>query len=284
MSTETPITFECGGDRLTGIIHEGSTSARAGIVVVVGGPQYRVGSHRQFVLMARGFSGAGIPVFRFDCRGMGDAAGDFDSFERLGPDIRAAIDCFLESRQGLSTVILLGLCDAASAIAMYCGEDKRVSELILMNPWARTEHGEAKAYLKHYYWKRVFQKSFWTKLLGGRLEIRQSIKTLLKTIAAGRSADTRAHGETAAGASSFLERMLSGIRSFQGRILLIMSGHDLTAREFEDLARLDSGWRAALDRESVSVLEIPTADHTLSRRGDLNRTIEEIVKWVGSIR
>ena len=37
-----------------------------GVVIVVGGAQYRVGSHRQFVQMARLLAAAGYPVLRFD--------------------------------------------------------------------------------------------------------------------------------------------------------------------------------------------------------------------------
>ena len=49
---------------------------------MVGGPQYRVGSHRQFTLMARAFAAAGYPVLRFDYRGIGDSEGESRGFER----------------------------------------------------------------------------------------------------------------------------------------------------------------------------------------------------------
>ena len=39
------------------------------MVIVVGGPQYRAGSHRQFTLLARHIAAAGYPVLRFDARG-----------------------------------------------------------------------------------------------------------------------------------------------------------------------------------------------------------------------
>ena len=72
-ASEFPVVFSCGGDQLVGMVHP--AAARLGVVIVVGGPQYRVGSHRQFVLMARDLAREGYPVLRFDYRGMGDSDG-----------------------------------------------------------------------------------------------------------------------------------------------------------------------------------------------------------------
>src|SRR5690349_15977659 len=91
---ERTVVFECAGERLVGVVHAGAASV--GVLVVVGGPQYRAGSHRQFVLMARELARAGYPVLRFDYRGMGDSDGAPCSFEQIDPDIRAAIDAFMK--------------------------------------------------------------------------------------------------------------------------------------------------------------------------------------------
>jgi alpha/beta superfamily hydrolase len=45
------------------------------VLVIVGGPQYRAGSHRQFTLLARSLAEQGFAVLRFDYRGMGDSTG-----------------------------------------------------------------------------------------------------------------------------------------------------------------------------------------------------------------
>ncbi|MDQ2695687.1 MAG: hydrolase 1, exosortase A system-associated, partial [Pseudomonadota bacterium] len=112
--TETAFVFACRGDELPGILHHGAAGAARGLLLVVGGPQYRVGSHRQFVLLARDLAAAGIPVLRFDYRGMGDAGGDFAGFEGVDDDIAAALDAFFARCPGLREVVLWGLCDAAS--------------------------------------------------------------------------------------------------------------------------------------------------------------------------
>ena len=53
MSREIPLAFPCQQDSLIGILHRPERPRRTGVVIVVGGPQYRVGSHRQFTLLAR---------------------------------------------------------------------------------------------------------------------------------------------------------------------------------------------------------------------------------------
>ena len=62
---------------------------------MVGGPQYRVGSHRQFALLARRLAAAGTACMRFDYRGMGDSTGDSRTFEHIEHDLRCAIETFV---------------------------------------------------------------------------------------------------------------------------------------------------------------------------------------------
>ena len=137
--SEEPTVFECAGERLIAVAHRGHE--RIGVLVVVGGPQYRAGSHRQFVLMARQMAQEGYPVFRFDYRGMGDSEGAPRNFEAASDDIRAAIDAFIARAPYVSSIVLWGLCDAASACMMYAATDARVRGLIVANPWVHTEAG-----------------------------------------------------------------------------------------------------------------------------------------------
>jgi dipeptidyl aminopeptidase/acylaminoacyl peptidase len=59
--SEEAVPFACAGDMLMGILTRPEAPAQTGVVVVVGGPQYRVGSHRQFVLLSRELAAAGYP-------------------------------------------------------------------------------------------------------------------------------------------------------------------------------------------------------------------------------
>ena len=142
-SVEEPVVFSCEGDRLIGVLHRPNHPQTTGVVVVTGAPQYRIGSHRQYVLLGRRLAEAGFAVLRFDYRGMGDSEGEFVGFEGVEDDIRAAIDCFFEEVGELRRIALWGLCDGASAAAFYAALDRRVGALILINPWVRSglRHG-----------------------------------------------------------------------------------------------------------------------------------------------
>ncbi len=78
ITRERFISFDCDGESCVGGVGEptaGSNATDVGVAIIVGGPQYRAGSHRQFILLARRLAHAGIPALRFDYRGMGDSPG-----------------------------------------------------------------------------------------------------------------------------------------------------------------------------------------------------------------
>ena len=76
----------------------------------------------------------------------------------------------------------LGLCDAASAALFYAHCDPRVTGLVSLNPWVRTEQGEARTYLKHYYVTRLVTRGFWGKVLSGRFDYSKAIRSLTQAI------------------------------------------------------------------------------------------------------
>src|SRR5262249_10654854 len=95
MTQEEAIQIFCNGVPLVGILHRSQSDAHRGMVIVVGGPQYRVGSHRQFILLARFLAESGVPVLRFDHRGIGDSDGLFLGFEQIDDDLAVAIDALM---------------------------------------------------------------------------------------------------------------------------------------------------------------------------------------------
>ena len=73
---EKPLVIERAGQVLIGMLHPASGAQTTGVLMMVaGGPQYRIGGHRQLVLWAREISSCGFPVLRFDFSGMGDSYG-----------------------------------------------------------------------------------------------------------------------------------------------------------------------------------------------------------------
>jgi uncharacterized protein len=279
MLTNRGVVFACEGEQLVGVLTAPEMSASdLGVVIVVGGPQYRVGSHRQFTLLARHLAEQGMPVFRFDCRGMGDSGGEARTFEEIDADIRAAIDAFLDTHPKTNRVVLWGLCDGASAAMMYAPTDARVCGLILVNPWVRNDQTLAATQVKHYYGTRFMSRAFWRKLLSGEVAVLGAIVGLA-------SSSLKAFGKAPASqrAKAFQERMLDGWRRHPGPELVMLSGNDLTAKEFLELSTRDSRWQSCLSKPRTFRLDMPHADHTFSTaqwRANVERAVSD---WLGRV-
>ena len=273
---EEALVFACGQDQLVGIIAAPEKPAPCGVLILVGGPQYRVGSHRQFTLLARGLAAAGFSSLRFDYRGMGDSAGGARTFEHAQEDIRSAIDRLMERQPALRELVIWGLCDAASAALFYAHGDKRVSGLVLLNPWVRTDEGMARAQLKHYYGARLLQRAFWQKLLRGEVALMGSLTGFAERLfqAFRRSTDS------AKMVKPLPQRMEDGLRKFHGRVLLILSGNDLTAQEFKDLVARSSGWQSLLQDKRVTRRELSEANYTFLRREWRDQVAEWTKAWL----
>jgi len=276
---ERALSFRCHNDWLYGVLSlpQGGTCAR-GVLIVVGGPQYRAGSHRQFTLLARALAADGIAAMRFDYRGMGDSQGEARAFDEVDDDLRAAIDAFLKAVPGMKDVVLWGLCDAASAVTMYAATDARVSGMVLLNPWVRTADGLAKTTLRHYYRDRLRDRTFWRQLIRGKLDYTRSFKSLvsLARVAFG----TRTPSDDAR--PSLPDRMHAGMRAFSGRVMVIISGGDLTGREFCDLAGSTAKWQRLLESAHVTQRRIDRADHTFSRRVWRDQVADWTSDWLRS--
>lgn len=275
---EFPVVFICEGQRLLGIATKPAHHENVGILIIVGGPQYRAGSHRQFTLLARRLANEGVASFRFDYRGMGDSEGEPRNFEYINEDIRAAIDQFQNLCPWVSRIILWGLCDAASAAMLYAQHDNRVIAQILLNPWVHTEEGAAKVRLKSYYLSRFFQTSFWKKLLMGEIKPFKSITELIRTAKTAKSISTHAQHKTKHtiySNSTYIDRMLSGIKSYKGHTLVILSSDDYVAQEFTALTTSNRTWAKALKSERISIVKVENANHTFSSF-DLRERVETL--------
>lgn len=275
--------FACGQSSCVGVLTMPPERRQTdvAVIIVVGGPQYRVGSHRQFVRLARGLASAGICAFRFDYRGMGDSAGDMRNFEHIREDICAAIDVVCENVM-TSRVVLWGLCDGASAAIMYATSDPRVVGMTAVNPWTRSEQGLATARVKHYYTARMLDREFWTKLFRGRVSIARSLYevfTSLKLMLQRKLVHTGAAGGGNS-AEPFLKRMHEQWLRFREPTLVLLSGNDLTAKEFIDWIGHDTERVRYMRRDSVTLATLAEADHTFSRSAWMDWTIDRTREWI----
>ena len=280
---ERALAFACHGEWLYGVLSLPQEPCSKGVLIVVGGPQYRAGSHRQFTLLARSLAAEGIAAMRFDYRGMGDSQGEQRDFEAVQDDLRAAIDHFSAAVPGMQQVVLWGLCDAASATLMYAPTDTRVAGLVLLNPWVRTADGIARTTLKHYYRGRLLEADFWRQLVRGGFDVRRSLKSMYGMARTAFGAPRAgADGSGAAAGAALPDRMHAAMRQFGGRVLLIVSGADLTAQEFCDLGRTSPKWKRLLGAPNVSQRQLDKADHTFSRRAWRDQVASWTSEWVRS--
>ncbi len=286
-TTLEALRFDCQGVAVAGVLEwpTDGPAPHTGVVVVVGGPQTRIGSHRQFTLLSRHLAGAGYATLRFDLRGAGDSEGDYAGFEHLGPEIGAAIETLQQQCPSVERVVLWGLCDAAAAIMMNAWRTPQVAGVVLLNPWARTQATQAKTLVRHYYTRRLISPDFWRGLLGGRVKVFGSLKELAGNVLTSRGARRqRADGPSPDDLSlPFPERMRLGMERYHGKVLLVLSGNDLTAAEFADLARDHDDWRALLERPSWTHCDLPEATHTFSSAAWRDRVAGWTSDWLGTL-
>jgi exosortase A-associated hydrolase 1 len=277
---EQGVVFKSGENRLVGIAAIPDVATDVGILILVGGPQYRVGSHRQFTLLARSLADAGWASLRFDYAGMGDSEGGGQEFNQTREDISAAIDALFETVPGISRVVLWGLCDAASSALIFAHSDARVTGMILLNPWVHKGEYSLDVKMAHFYAPSIFNKDQWRRLLSGKIKLIPSIKEL--------AADTLGQlGRRSAGSSrqtsrrSYVDDMLDGLQRFDHDILIVLSEADLTAREFSTVIAQEADWKAATSRPAITIKTVLGADHTFSQRSWREQASQITIDWLG---
>src|SRR5262249_5952972 len=161
----------------------------------------------------------------------------------------------------IRNVILWGLCDATTAICERARHDPRIDGIVLLNPWVRTDAGHARAQLRHYYLPRLAQGEFFRKILCGGLNPLTSARDLFGDI--GRALGAL-KGNVAERASSnfdgsLVDRMGNNLRHYHGLVLLIISGRDLTAKEFDAAVRRSTVWRRVLKNDRLTQRQLAEA-------------------------
>lgn len=295
---EEPVRFQASGKNLFGILSlpQGAESAAAALVMVVGGPQTRVGSHRSYTLIARELARRGVPVLRFDYAGIGDSEGAFMGFAHAGPSLDAALQWLHGRLPKLSKVVLWSLCDGSAACAIHAASVSRPwAGMILCNPYVHSQQGRAKVFLKHYYLKRAMDPAFWMKLVSFKFnpfKAASSLASLAKSAAtvapvastgpAANSAPTATTARPATATASansgraspgllgpgedppeLPDKVMEGLERYRGPLFLILSEDDFTAKEFLGLYK-DRGTLARRRPAQTGVRFVAGADHTFT--------------------
>ncbi len=135
----TPFFFGPSESPLFGSHHAPAQGARdTGVVLLAPIGQEGIRAHRALRQLALALSGARFHVLRFDYRGTGDSAGDFEdgALEAWTQDVGMASD-ELEDRTGVKRVSWVGL-RMGAALAMRAAKGRRdLDRLVLWEPIVR---------------------------------------------------------------------------------------------------------------------------------------------------
>ncbi len=272
---ERGLVFARGDERLVGVLSLPDDARDIAVLILVGGPQYRVGSHRQFTLLARDLARQGYASLRFDYAGMGDSEGERARFDAVQADVDAALAALRAAAPGVRRVVLFGLCDAASMALLHAHGKPGIAGLALLNPWVHEGEYLPEVRLSRYrsqfaavrHWRRLFERPG---------EVAAGVAGF---IAAGAAALRRRFAR-AAPAPVFVEAMRAGLEAFDGEVLVLLSEDDLTAREFAALVAADARWQSLMAGPRVERVAVAGADHTFSRPGDQARMQELVSGWL----
>ena len=74
--------------------------------------------------------------------------------------------------------------------------------------------------------------------------------------------------------------MLQGLKNFNGRVLLILSGDDLTADEFRDLVASSTDWKQTIANKNTTQHTLQEANHTFSSKAWRRQVEQWTADWV----
>jgi exosortase A-associated hydrolase 1 len=253
------LSIECEGTALGASLDE--AAGTTGLLMVTGGTQTRIGSHRMYERLAKRLAEQGFPCFRFDRRGVGDSEDEDPDWRDSGPDIAAAATAFRRECPRLEKLVGFGLCDGASALAFH-GAAAGLSGLILLNPWlVETQAGTpAPAAVKAHYRQRLTSAAGWKKLISGSI----SYKKLFKGIRS-----------LAAAPSILAEEVATALEKSRLPISLILASRDGTAIAAE--AEWTKPAYRRIREANSAPQRIDSDSHTFARPGDEDALAEAVL-------
>ncbi len=216
--TRRHILFACEGAALAGTLDTGE--AASGLLVVTGGNEVRAGAWNGQALLAAQIAAAGFPVLRFDRRGIGDSDGPPGDFRTSAPDIAAALAAFRLECPGISRIVAMGNCDAASALML--GGGTGCDALILSNPWTIENEDAAPPpeALRGHYASRLTDPTAILRLLRGGVNLKGLFRSLIGAL------------RPAPPATGLAQDMAIGLARFSGEVRILIADRDRTAQAF----------------------------------------------------
>ncbi len=248
---------------LVGIVCEAEERSQSqdatALVFINSGLVHRVGPNRIYVNAARKLASAGLLTMRFDLSGVGDSEPRTDSLpfeERSMLEIREAMN-FLEKTSGVRQFILTGICSGADNAFDVASVDPRVIGIIPIDFYSYPSAG----YLLDSYKQRLLSFRSWGKLLTGKSELWNAIKSKI-----GKTSAFQSNGLVSQGAGDWIqssrEKCEEKFRLLARRgthLCLIYSGGSPAYYNYRAFFR--DGLRSAEFEGKFQVVYFDSADH-----------------------
>jgi exosortase A-associated hydrolase 1 len=232
------IAFPCEGEMLAATLDV--APGTAGLLIVSGGNEIRSGAHRGMAMLAHRLAETGIPVFRYDRRGVGDSTGNNGEFLSAEPDLIAAAAAFRSAVPDLTRVVGFGNCDAASTLALF-GRAAGLDRIVLANPWVVEPIDDLPpaAAIRARYTTALRDPATWRRALRGAIDFRNLVRGL-RRISATQS-------------EALSTRVLTALAGWDTNAAVILARGDATAIAF-----------AAAAGASVPIETIDTDSHSFT--------------------
>lgn len=246
MSDRRILTFACRGETLVGTLDD--AAGVCGLLIVTGGNEVRAGAHRGMALLAARLAAGGVPVFRYDRRGVGDSGGSNAGFEGARDDLLAAVAAFRSAAPQVARVVGFGNCDAATTLAWW-GREAGCAAVVLANPWivASVDDLPPPAAIKAHYAVRLRDPAVWRRVILGRFSLTKLARGLRSIASPVRPDD-------------LTSRTIDAIAGWGDAATVVLAAGDATAIAYGDAAR-----RYGLAPRTV---RIATGSHSFARAGD----------------
>jgi exosortase A-associated hydrolase 1 len=255
------LTFDCQGAALAATLDGGE--GPTGVLIVTGGSQTRIGSHRLFERLAQRLAAAGHPSLRFDRRGVGDSEGADPGYRSSAADIEAAAAAFRAEAPALDKVVGLGLCDGATALALH-GAAAQLDGLIMVNPWLVEAEADAPppAAIRRHYREQLTSLSGWKRLLSGSVDYRKLLRGVSK---AARPIE----------GSELARDVAARLRERPVPTALVLATGDATA-----IAAAREVKAASFTGLIGRIEEIATDSHTFAKPGDVDALVAAVLRFL----
>jgi alpha/beta superfamily hydrolase len=286
---EIPVHFYKENIRLYGIIHypEFVKYRNTAFLIVIGGHQTRVGSHRLYLKLARFISSNGIIVLRFDYEGLGDSEGDFVGYAGAIPSINSAIE-YLKKEVQIEKIVIWTICNGADPVLNVSIENENeIAGLIMCNPYfIKAMDGipeifnfnNRKSFFYQRFWKTLANSNFDVKKIAKKLSVKSSlINTKKKIKKNNNSIDNHSPLQ--------LQELIENIQSQDFPIRVLISERDMIAMKFFSAFRKMKKQQFS-NKNNVTLDLLKKSNHTFSEPEMMNKlftkTLENINLFLNS--